>query len=147
MGNRVHQNTRFACLPEFDNLELFRAEAIHYHYARHSHAGYAIGVIESGVGGNSYRGTTYLAPPRSVVLMNPEEAHTGYSAEGLPLTYRMLYPSVALMQQLADELEGSGFPHFKEAVVQQQFQIQILTKSRASRRIKRTSNREAIWSQ
>ncbi|MEM9005609.1 MAG: AraC family transcriptional regulator [Cyanobacteria bacterium P01_F01_bin.86] len=104
-------------MPEFENLELFRAEAIHYSYARHAHPSYAIGIIEAGVGGNSYQGNTYLAPPGSVVFMNPEEAHTGYSAEALPLTYRMLYPSIDLIQQVADELGLSEFPCFKDAVV------------------------------
>lgn len=118
MGNRTDQKAKFWLIPEFGNLELFRAEAIHYHYARHSHSGYSIGIIESGVGGNFYRGTTYLAPPESIILMNPEEAHTGYSAEALPLTYRMLYPSVDLVQQIAEEVQITELPYFKEAVVQ-----------------------------
>lgn len=110
-------NTRFWLMPEFGNLELFRAEAIHYNYARHSHPGYSIGVIEAGVGGNYYQGTTYLAPPKSVVFMNPEEAHTGYSAEELPLTYRMLYPGTDFIQQIADEVQIKGSLYFKDAVV------------------------------
>ena len=111
-------NTKFCLIREFDNLELFRAKAIHYNYARHSHPGYSIGVIESGVGGNYYQGSTYLAPPKSIVLMNPEEAHTGYSAEELPLTYRMLYPSTNLIHQIAREVKITGTPYFKDAVVQ-----------------------------
>lgn len=111
-------NTKFCLIREFDNLELFRAKAIHYNYARHSHPGYSIGVIESGVGGNYYRGSTYLAPPKSIVLMNPESVHTGYSAEGLPLTYRMFYPSIDLVRQIAEESKITGTPYFKDAVVQ-----------------------------
>lgn len=111
-------NTKFCLIREFDNLELFRAKAIHYNYARHSHPGYSIGVIESGVGGNYYRGSTYLAPPKSIVLMNPESVHTGYSAEGLPLTYRMFYLSIELVRQIAKESKITGTPYFKDAVVQ-----------------------------
>jgi hypothetical protein len=111
-------HTKCWSIPEFDHLELFRAKAIHYSYARHSHPSYSIGIIEAGVGGNRYRGSAYLAPPQSIILMNPEEAHTGYSAEGLPLTYRMLYPSVAIVQQIASESQIREFPHFKDAVVQ-----------------------------
>ncbi len=113
----MDQTTKLWLLPQFDNLELFRAKAIHYHYARHFHASYSIGVIEAGVGGNYYQGATYLAPRQSIVLMNPEEAHTGFSAEGLPLTYRMLYPGVECVQTIASELQMSGTPYFKEAVV------------------------------
>ncbi|MEO1349225.1 MAG: AraC family transcriptional regulator [Cyanobacteria bacterium J06635_15] len=105
-------------MPEFDNLELFRADSMCYSYARHAHPGYSIGIIEAGVGGNCYQGTTYLAPPKSVVFMNPEEAHTGYSAEGLPLTYRMLYPSPELVHQIAHEAQIAGAPYFRDAVVE-----------------------------
>ncbi|MBE7385953.1 MAG: AraC family transcriptional regulator [Leptolyngbya sp. SIO1E4] len=118
MSHRFNQRTKFCLLPEFDNLELFRARSIHYHYARHAHPSYAIGIIEAGVGGNRYRGATYLAPPRSVVFMNPEEPHTGYSAEELPLTYRMLYPSMGLIHQITCEMKIRGVPFFKDAVVQ-----------------------------
>jgi AraC-like DNA-binding protein len=117
--NRVtHQPTKFWLLPQFDNLELFQANAIHYHYARHFHPSYSIGVIEAGVGGNYYQGATYLAPANSIVLMNPEEAHTGFSAAGLPLTYRMLYLSVDCIHKTTSEFQMKGTPYFKEAVVQ-----------------------------
>ncbi|MBD2092836.1 AraC family ligand binding domain-containing protein [Microcoleus sp. FACHB-1515] len=112
------RTTKFWLIPEFHNLELFRAKAIHYHYARHSHSSYSIGVIEAGVGGNNYQGTTYLAPPQSIVLMNPDEVHTGFSAEEMPLTYRMLYPSVELIEQIAIELQIKRLPYFTSAVVQ-----------------------------
>jgi AraC-like DNA-binding protein len=121
MSNLSCQNTKFRLIPEFDNLELFRAKAVRYNYARHSHSSYAIGIIESGLGGNYYQGTTYLAPPKSIVFINPEEAHTGYSAEELPLTYRMLYPSIGLINQITSESQVSEFPYFKEAVVQNEF--------------------------
>ncbi|MBW4474288.1 MAG: AraC family ligand binding domain-containing protein [Stenomitos rutilans HA7619-LM2] len=72
MNRATNPPTKLWVLPQFDNLEVFRAKAIHYHYARHFHASYAIGVIEAGVGGNYYQGATYLAPAQSIVLMNPE---------------------------------------------------------------------------
>lgn len=117
MNQSTNHTTKLWLLPQFDNLELFRANAIHYHYARHFHVSYSIGVIEAGVGGNYYQGATYLAPPHSIVLMNPEEAHTGFSAEGLPLTYRMLYPSVECVQTIASELQMKDTPYFRDAVV------------------------------
>jgi AraC-like DNA-binding protein len=118
MNDLPHRKTKFWLAPELSNLELFRATAIHYSYARHSHSGYSIGLIESGVGGNYYRGSSYLAPAKSIVLMNPEEVHTGYSAEGQPLSYRMLYANVECVQQIANELGIKEFPHFKDAVIQ-----------------------------
>jgi AraC-like DNA-binding protein len=119
----THQDTKFWSFPEFNNLEWFRAKAIHHTYTRHSHPGYSIGIIEAGVGGNCYRGSTYLAPPGSIVFMNPEEVHTGYSVDDLPLTYRMLYPSVELIQQVAGEMQAYELPYFKEAVVQDEILV------------------------
>lgn len=110
-------NTKLCLIPEFDNLELFRANSIHYTYARHSHPDYSIGIIEAGVGGNYYQGSTYLAPPGSIILMNPDEVHTGYSANNLPLTYRMLYPSINIIKQLAKEIQVCELPYFKEAFI------------------------------
>ncbi|MGK7948568.1 MAG: DUF3291 domain-containing protein [Xenococcaceae cyanobacterium] len=71
MANWTGLNTKFWLIREFDNLELFRAKAIHYNYARHSHPGYSIGIIESGVGGNYYQGTTDIrAYPNPKMLVN-----------------------------------------------------------------------------
>jgi AraC-like DNA-binding protein len=116
MADSTHQRTWLWSIPDLDDLELFRAEAIYPTYARHSHSGYAIGMIQAGVGGNHYRGSTYLAPPNSIVLMNPAEVHTGYAIDA-PLTYRMFYVGVASLQQLAGELQARELPHFREAVV------------------------------
>jgi AraC-like DNA-binding protein len=118
MSDYTRQNTKFWLAPEFDNLELFRAKAIHYNYARHSHPTYSIGIIEAGIGGNYYQGSTYLAPPKSIIFMNPEEVHTGYSAKELPLTYRMMYPSIHFIQQIVREIQINKPPYFKDAVVQ-----------------------------
>jgi AraC-like DNA-binding protein len=111
------QNTKVWQLSEFDNLELFRAKEILHTYARHSHPSYSIGIIESGVGGNYYRGNTYFAEPYSIVFMNPDEVHTGFSVENLPLTYRMFYPSTNFIKKIADDLGVKSFPYFREAVV------------------------------
>src|SRR5258708_1871846 len=70
-------------------VECFRAHALVHHYQRHSHESYAIGVIEDGIGGNSYRGSTHRHPPGTIVAMNPDEAHTGYAVDNKPLSYRM----------------------------------------------------------
>jgi len=77
--------------PALPGVECFRARALVHHYQRHSHDSYAIGVIEDGIGGNSYRGSTHRHPPGTIVAMNPDEAHTGYAVDNKPLSYRMFY--------------------------------------------------------
>lgn len=112
------QNIKAWQMSEFDNLELLCTQAIHYTCSCHSHETYSIGVIEDGVRGNYYRGSTHLAPPHSIILINPGEVHTGYSAHDLPLTYRMIYPSSRLMQQIAVDMGAKGIVDLKELVVQ-----------------------------
>lgn len=111
-------NSKLWLVREFDNLELFSAKSLHYSYSRHSHPTYSIGFIEAGVGGNFYRGSTYLAPPGSIIFMNPDEAHTGYSAANLPLSYRMIYPSVNLIGRITSEMGIKGIPYFREAAIE-----------------------------
>ncbi|BAZ17805.1 AraC family transcriptional regulator [Calothrix sp. NIES-4071] len=110
------KTTKVWQVPSLDNLELFRAKAIHHSYARHSHPTYSIGVIESGIGGNYYRGATHVAEPYSIIFMNPDETHTGYCVDNLPLTYRMLYPSTEVLQNRINDL-GTKIPYFPETVV------------------------------
>ena len=88
-----------------------RANAMRHSYGRHSHEAYALGVIEAGVGGNRCRGADHFSNPGSIVVMNPGETHTGYSAGDAPLSYRMLYiPPRALINALP---ENTAAPHFQ----------------------------------
>jgi AraC-like DNA-binding protein len=98
-------------------LELFRAKSISYAYARHIHEAFSIGVIEAGVGGNFYKGAVHLAPPGSVVLLNPGDVHTGFSAGRVALSYRMLYVDPDLMHRSVSDEAAKGAPHFTEPVI------------------------------
>ena len=104
-------------VPFLNNLELFRAKSINYTYARHIHEAFSIGVIEAGVGGTFYKGAIHLSPPGSIVLMNPGDVHTGFSASGVPLSYRMLYVDPDLMHRLVSDLAPKGALHFTDPVI------------------------------
>jgi AraC-like DNA-binding protein len=93
-----------------------RAVDLRHHYGRHSHDTYAIGVIEAGVGGNHCRGAEHYTPAGTIVAMNPGEAHTGYTAGDVPLTYRMLYISPAAMGAALPE--GAGRPYFSDLCIE-----------------------------
>jgi AraC-like DNA-binding protein len=105
--------------PRFDDLECLTARFYRHAYTPHAHDTFAIGVILSGAEAFRYRGVRHVAPAGSLVAVNPDELHDGAPA-GDGFAYRMLYPSVALIQRLADELaEGpAGFPAFRQAVIQ-----------------------------
>jgi AraC-like DNA-binding protein len=102
-----------------DGLECFRAQASKHHYGRHSHREYAIGVIEEGVGGNDYRGGVHYIPAGSIVVMNPDEVHTGFAADEGPLSYRMLYVErKAFAQILPDKAD---WPYFQTLCIQDSY--------------------------
>jgi AraC-like DNA-binding protein len=104
--------TRSWAVEGLSGVECLRAEAIRHPFARHSHEAYALGVIEAGVGGNSCRGALTYTIAGGIVAIGPGEVHTGFPADDLPLSYRMVYvPSDALSICLG---EGPATLHFPE---------------------------------
>lgn len=102
-------------LPEMPGVECFRAWALTHHYSRHSHEAYSIGVIEDGVGGNECRGSTHYIPAGSIVVMNPEDVHTGYAADERPLTYRMLYIEGDILRHMVSD--RATVPYFTDVSI------------------------------
>ena len=102
----------------FDDLECLTARFFRHAYTPHLHDTFAIGVIEAGAEAFRYRGARHVAPAGSLVAVNPDELHDGCPARD-GFAYRMIYPSVAIVQGIADELRDrpAGFPAFREAVM------------------------------
>lgn len=74
-----------------DGVELYRAHIVRHAFEPHTHDGFGLGAIESGVERFRYRGGDHLAPPDSVVMMNPDELHTGHAETEGGWRYRMIY--------------------------------------------------------
>lgn len=102
----------------FDDLECLKARFSRHSYAPHAHDTFAIGVILAGAEAFHYRGVRHVAPAGSLVAVNPDELHDGCPA-AQSFAYRMLYPSVALVQAIADEIaeRPAGFPAFNGPVL------------------------------
>ncbi len=83
-------------------VEFYEADLRRQRFGKHSHEAFAIGSIESGVGGYRCQGANHVLPSRSLSLMNPGEPHNGYA-----LTDRLLYKMVYVPEQVAGELLGS----------------------------------------
>lgn len=117
--------------PTLGNTEMLRATYVTHAFARHTHEGYAIGVIEAGVEAFAYRGGNYQAPAGSIVIIHPGEVHTGQAGIPSGWAYRMLYPEVSLLQTaLAEVKEGAhGIPFFPNPVIQD---MQLATQLRRS---------------
>ncbi len=84
-------------------VELYRAHIVHQRFDPHSHQAFGLGAIESGVERFRYRGSDHLAPDDSVVLMNPDELHTGQAETDAGWCYRMVYIDEAVLFNLSGE--------------------------------------------
>jgi len=114
-GERAHL---FAAR-RFDGLEFLAATFRTHAYAPHAHDTYAIGTILSGCEVWHARGRKLYAGPGDLVMNQPLDVHDGAPSDG-GYRYRMSYPGLDLMQELAASLTGRespDTPFFREPVV------------------------------
>jgi hypothetical protein len=104
---------------DIGDLELLKATYISHTFSRHTHPGYVIGMIERGVEVFYYQGETHAALPGDVVVINPDEVHTGHSGDHRGWTYRMFYPDIPTLKIVVDAMaDRSGeAPYFNQAVI------------------------------
>jgi AraC-like DNA-binding protein len=99
-------------------VDLLRARYITHRYARHAHETYTIALIEEGVEEFEHSGSLLRAGRGAVALLNPEVVHTGQAGGPDGWSYRVLYPSVGVVEKVAAELGAApGTPHFPVTVV------------------------------
>lgn len=84
-------------------IELYRAHIVRHAFEPHTHDAYGLGAIESGVERFRYRGSEHLAPADTLVLMNPDELHTGRAETEHGWRYRMLYLDANVLDALTGE--------------------------------------------
>ena len=70
-------SAQFRHLPQVPGVELYHAHIERYVFEPHTHNAFAIGTVDFGAERFRYRGAQHLAAPGSLVLMNPDELHTG----------------------------------------------------------------------
>ncbi len=94
--NSARDAAEFRLARHRPGVELYRAHIVRHAFDPHTHDGFGLGAIESGVERFRYRGADHLAPPDSLVMMNPDELHTGRAETEGGWHYRMAYiePSV-----------------------------------------------------
>lgn len=120
MSSAPREQTHFWQAAALDNLELLQARYFQQRFAPHVHEGYSIVAIEAGAQCFWHRGADHLAPVGSVVLINPDEMHTGARAHEAGWSYRGCYPQLEHMTAVLGELElgHSGTPTFSSSVLQ-----------------------------
>ncbi|MFC5751155.1 AraC family transcriptional regulator [Actinomadura rugatobispora] len=115
MTSEVAHYWSHAALP---GVDLLRARFVTHRFTRHTHDGYAIALIESGVEEFEYGGSVERAGAGALGLVNPGVVHSGYAGVPGGWSYRVLYPSIEVMSGIAADLGAPpGTPYFPEPVV------------------------------
>jgi AraC-like DNA-binding protein len=100
-GESIH----FWQTPPLAGVELLSARYIDHRFAPHVHDGYVIGMIMAGAQRYRYRGAEHLAGSGTLVLINPDELHTGHKGTEDGWLYRAFYPDSEQILSLLAELE------------------------------------------
>jgi AraC-like DNA-binding protein len=112
------QWTRFYRRTDLSNLEFIHAQFVTHRFARHAHDYYVVGMIQAGLQTFSYRGEKHATTPYGLILLNPDEPHTGEPASAGGFTYKAIYPSVVLMRSLMYELtDATTLAFFRAPVI------------------------------
>jgi AraC-like DNA-binding protein len=82
-------------------VELYHASILRHRFEPHTHEAYGLGAITSGVGRFRWRGGEHLAPRATLMLMNPEDIHTGQAESGDGWGYRMAYLDAEVLHALS----------------------------------------------
>lgn len=91
MFNHPSEFVTFKASPHLPGVELYSARLVDHAFAPHVHDAYSLGAIEAGVERFRCKGAEHLAPAGSLVLLNPDEIHTGQAEVESGWTYQMLY--------------------------------------------------------
>ena len=105
---------RFFRAPRQRDLECLTARFRSHVYAPHSHDTFVVGIIEAGCETYRLRGERHYAGPGDLCFVNPGDVHDG-EPFGDAYAYRMTYPTVSLLEALAEdagEKRSSGALHF-----------------------------------
>ncbi|HGM6995540.1 AraC family transcriptional regulator [Serratia ureilytica] len=103
---------QFRHLSHLPGVELYQAHIERYAFEPHTHDAFAIGTVDTGAERFRYRGAQHLAAPGALVLMNPDELHTGEAETPGGWCYRMLY----LAPETLERLSGDRSQWFTDAV-------------------------------
>lgn len=119
MAATSREQTHFWQAEGLAGVELLHAHYVQQRFAPHVHEGFVFTVIEAGAQRFRHRGSDHLAPVGSMVLINPDELHTGSKAHDEGWRYRGFYPDNAQVCGVLDELglASGGMPSFAASVL------------------------------
>lgn len=104
------ERARFFVSARHDGLECLEATFRTHVYAPHAHETYVVGTVLAGCETFLCRGARHYVGPGDLTFVNPLEVHDGEPFED-GYTYRMSYPTAALVRAAACEVSGRTEPH------------------------------------
>ncbi|MFF4247952.1 AraC family transcriptional regulator [Streptomyces sp. NPDC001822] len=113
---------------ELPDLDLLRARYVRHTFPRHSHEGYVIAAVTSGVEDVGLPGGSLRAGPGTVIMINPEVPHTARAGAAEGWVYATLYPSARVIDGIAADTTGlRGTVRFAEAGVRDPHTARLIT--------------------
>lgn len=109
------EKTAFWRASRFRNMECMTATFITHEFAPHAHDTFSIGAIEAGCQIARVRGEREITGPGALYLLNPGEIHDGAPGVSGGYRYRMIYPDIALLTGILEDVTGrvvQGTPSF-----------------------------------
>ncbi|ESP94190.1 helix-turn-helix transcriptional regulator [Pseudoalteromonas luteoviolacea] len=110
------QQSKFSFHHDLGGLEVLHNIDKKTDFGRHNHSGYTIALVDCGAQRFFRSGDQHLAGKSSLILINAEQVHDCRKAcEGVA-SYRSMYPTPELFNNLMD-CEKNRAPYFSDAVV------------------------------
>ncbi|MFE9727575.1 AraC family transcriptional regulator [Streptomyces sp. NPDC005794] len=113
---------------ELPDLDLLRARYVRHAFPRHSHEGFVLATVTSGVEHIGLPGSTVHAGPGTVVMINPGVPHTARAGVPEGWAYATLYPSAQVINDIAADLTSlRGTVGFDESSVVDPYPARLIS--------------------
>ena len=84
----MKEEATFYTRPDVYGVQFLHANYINHKFARHVHDYFVVGIIEGGLQTFSYRGAKHGTATSGIILLNPDEPHTGEPATPAGFRYK-----------------------------------------------------------
>nr|WP_321240683.1 AraC family transcriptional regulator [uncultured Tolumonas sp.] len=91
---------QFQLVANHPTIELYRAHIEKHAFEPHTHEAFGVGAVVQGAERFRYRGSEYVASTENIILMNPDELHTGHTATENGWRYQMIYIDSAMLENI-----------------------------------------------
>jgi hypothetical protein len=105
MTAKVNQQKFFSVL-ELDCLEMLHADNVLAASPRHTHETFTLGIIDQGTAFLHHKGNNYSISADCLIAIAPDDVHACHTRHPLGYSQRIIYPSVALLEQATYEATG-----------------------------------------